>query len=180
MEWFSQEPHSLLTGSFDQTAVVLDCRTQKKVLSMKLGATPESLAISPFDTTKVFVTTESGHLKQFDVRNAGKAMWSVKAHTSEAAGLAVNPGVNGLVATGGVDSEVKLWDVRADPVALASRNLQQGRVFSLHFSPDRPAYLLASGDAGKPLVYCVTQDVSSAFGVPSQGAHQAATSSSSP
>eukprot|EP01064_Diplonema_japonicum_P020710 TRINITY_DN30295_c0_g1_i1.p1 TRINITY_DN30295_c0_g1~~TRINITY_DN30295_c0_g1_i1.p1 ORF type:complete len:451 (+),score=92.70 TRINITY_DN30295_c0_g1_i1:40-1392(+) len=163
LQWFKQNPQALMTGSFDQTAKVIDCRTQKAQSSMNIGGTPECIAVSPFDETKVWISLESGELKQFDLRNQGAAMWSVQAHEGEA-NIAVNPAVNGLVATAGADANVKLWDVRGDsPVGISSRNLGQGRVFSLQFSQDKPTYLLGSGDEGKPLVYCVTDDVSSVF-----------------
>eukprot|EP01059_Diplonema_ambulator_P007005 TRINITY_DN16556_c0_g1_i1.p1 TRINITY_DN16556_c0_g1~~TRINITY_DN16556_c0_g1_i1.p1 ORF type:complete len:613 (+),score=223.77 TRINITY_DN16556_c0_g1_i1:44-1882(+) len=163
LHWFKQQPQSLLSGGFDQCAKVVDCRTQKTQCSISLGGAPEAIVVSPFEENRIWITLEDGSLQQYDLRSTGAPMWSIKAHESEAT-IAVNPGINGLVATAGADRHVKLWDVRGDaPANLASRDLGQGRVFSLQFSADKPTYLLGSGDEGKPLVYCVTDDVSSAF-----------------
>eukprot|EP01061_Rhynchopus_euleeides_P019055 TRINITY_DN3137_c0_g1_i1.p1 TRINITY_DN3137_c0_g1~~TRINITY_DN3137_c0_g1_i1.p1 ORF type:complete len:467 (+),score=212.14 TRINITY_DN3137_c0_g1_i1:79-1479(+) len=163
MEWLKQSPQSLLTGSFDQTVQVLDCRTQKVQGKVRLGAAPESVVLSPFDESKAWITTDNGELRHYDLRSPKNHVWKVQAHQGEAGGLAVNPSVEGLIATAGSDKQIKLWDVRSDPSLIVSRDLQQGRVFSLQFSADKPTYLLASGDSGKPLVYCVTDDVQSAF-----------------
>eukprot|EP01063_Lacrimia_lanifica_P026120 TRINITY_DN3469_c0_g1_i1.p1 TRINITY_DN3469_c0_g1~~TRINITY_DN3469_c0_g1_i1.p1 ORF type:complete len:463 (+),score=197.66 TRINITY_DN3469_c0_g1_i1:58-1446(+) len=163
MEWFPQNPETIITGSFDQTANILDCRSQKTHLKVNLKATPEAFAVSPFADHSLFVTTDSGLLMNYDLRKAKKPLWKVNAHEGEAGGLAVNPAVDGLVATAGIDNNIKLWDVRGDPTALCSRDLGQGRVFSLQFNKDKPTYLLGSGDGGKPLVYCVTDDVKAAF-----------------
>eukprot|EP01060_Flectonema_neradi_P040273 TRINITY_DN910_c2_g1_i1.p1 TRINITY_DN910_c2_g1~~TRINITY_DN910_c2_g1_i1.p1 ORF type:complete len:444 (+),score=103.24 TRINITY_DN910_c2_g1_i1:45-1376(+) len=163
VEWCAKNPQLMLTGSFDQTVCMVDCRSQKVTGKIDIGSTPEAMQWSQTDENLMWMTTDTGKLVQYDSRKGGKPSWSVQAHTGEASGLTVNNTITGLIATSGVDQQIKLWDVRSDPSVVCSRDLGQGRVFGLQFSPDKPTFLLASGDAGKPLVYCVTEDVSSAF-----------------
>eukprot|EP01065_Artemidia_motanka_P023056 TRINITY_DN2744_c0_g1_i1.p1 TRINITY_DN2744_c0_g1~~TRINITY_DN2744_c0_g1_i1.p1 ORF type:complete len:466 (+),score=160.49 TRINITY_DN2744_c0_g1_i1:186-1400(+) len=162
--WCPSQPQTLATGSFDGNLLLTDCRTKTPGFGMKPGSTPEAITWSPHAQEIFWCTLESGELIQVDARMAGEPQWRCAAHSREAAGLAANPAVPGLVATAGVDRDVKLWDVRAEPHCIASRDLGQGRVFSLAFDLADPTLLLAAGDEGKPLVYCVRDDVAPHFG----------------
>jgi len=163
-QWCPLQPQYLATASFDRTLITVDCRSGARGPSWQLAANPEAVVFSTHQQELLWCTLESGALLHFDARRPGEPVWQCAAHNGEAAGLASNPIVPGLLATAGVDRQVKLWDVRTEPSCIASRDLGQGRVFSMGFNPHKPTLLLAAGDAGKPLVYDTRADVAPAFG----------------
>ncbi|KAJ2965544.1 hypothetical protein NUW54_g14083 [Trametes sanguinea] len=78
------------------------------------------------------------------------ARFTVAAHDGAVSALDVNPHVRGILATGGTDKVVKVWNVTEDQdlgkrqVSLVtSRDLGVGKVFSTVWSPDDPLTLAA-------------------------------------
>jgi periodic tryptophan protein 1 len=66
----------------------------------------------------------------------------------------------GLVASGGKDGAVAMWDIRhGEPAQISSRTLGTGSVFSIKFHPNSPHIVGACGAEGKPLVYTIRQDL---------------------
>lgn len=82
------------------------------------------------------VSLENGLVVYYDARTLPSdlskettARFTIQAHDGAASGLDINPHVRGLIATGGTDNFVKLWNVTEEQGAtrvkmLTSRNLE--------------------------------------------------------
>jgi periodic tryptophan protein 1 len=164
LSWHTQEAHLLLSGAYDGTVVLRDCRRPTEAsLRWQLGDTLERVEYS--HDNLVLASTSNGHFHCYDPRKVSDALWSIQPHDSETT-FAVSRQVEGLVATGGKDGNVGLWDLRTRGMAphpIVSRNYKTGSVLSLAFHPNAGHVLGACGLRGEPLVYTITQDISNVF-----------------
>ncbi|KAG9003066.1 hypothetical protein FRB90_011254 [Tulasnella sp. 427] len=167
VQWNRVEPTVLLTGSYDRTVRTFDSRSPTSGFGAKLPSDVEALKWDPWEGHSFYVSLENGLVLYYDARTLpsdlskdATARFTLQAHDGAASGLDVNPHVRGLIATGGTDSYVKLWNVTEDQGAarvkmLTSRNLEVGKVFSVTWSPDEPLTLAAAGSEGKLQIWDV-------------------------
>ncbi len=127
---------ALLTGGFDKMCHVVDVRTQKSVRAWSVDADVES--VHWLDDVHVLVATELGTVYIFDSREEKeKAKW--EAHVGATSAVAVSRDIPGMIVTGGVDKNVKVWHLDVEKgekadlvVAFAS---EVGSVFSAALCP---------------------------------------------
>ncbi|MCJ1306555.1 hypothetical protein MMC25_000198 [Agyrium rufum] len=145
LAWHPKETTVLLSGSYDRTIVAADMRTpHAKPPRWAVESDVEMVRWNPHDPNYFYVTTESGIIHYFDVRNApskpeaSSPVWKLQAHDESVSCFDINPHVPGFLATGSTSQEVKLWNVQAasGPSMVVSRNLDVGKVFSTTFAPD--------------------------------------------
>jgi periodic tryptophan protein 1 len=164
VDWHRTEAHLLLSGAYDGTVVLRDCRRPTEAsLRWQLGDTLEHVEYS--HENLVLASTTAGHFHCYDPRKLSDPLWTVHPHDGETT-FAVSRLVDGLVATGGKEGNVSLWDLRGSaqpPVPIVSRNYKTGAVLSMAFHPNVGNVLGACGVRGEPLVYTVTQDIASVF-----------------
>lgn len=116
----------------------------------------EDLQWSPTEAT-VFCSAEcGGYVRIFDTRAAGKAMLSHKIHAKTGADVNVlswNRLVSNLLATGGDDGTLSVWDLRhfsksESPVPLARFTPHTTPITSVEWHPTDESMLAASDDVG--------------------------------
>ncbi len=145
LDWHPTDSTVLLSGSYDKTVIATDMRAP--------DATPPKWLVDS-DVERVrwdihnpnffYVTTESGIVHYFDVRNPpqshttpSKPLWMLQAHDGPVSAFDINPVVPGFLATGSEDKSVKLWNVQDDkPGLVVSRSMEVGRIFTAQFAPD--------------------------------------------
>ncbi|KAG8917616.1 hypothetical protein FRC01_002328 [Tulasnella sp. 417] len=167
VQWNRVEPTVLLTGSYDKTVRTFDSRSPASGFGAKLPSDVEALKWDPWDGHSFYVSLENGLVLHYDARTlpsdlskTATARFTIQAHDGATSGLDINPHIRGLVATGGTDNLVKLWNVTeeggtARVKMLTSRNLEVGKVFSVTWSPDDPLTLAAAGSEGKLQIWDV-------------------------
>ncbi|KAI5307393.1 hypothetical protein KEM56_002400 [Ascosphaera pollenicola] len=145
LNWHPQSATVMLSGSYDQTVVAADLRAADvKAASMRwsVASDVETVRWDPHDPNYFFVTTDSGIVYYYDVRNAASKktspVWTLQAHDDSVSAFDVNPRIPGFLATGSTDKFVKLWQVSpSGPSMVVSRNMEEvGKVFSVGFAPD--------------------------------------------
>ena len=142
--WSPKTPTSLLSGSYDRTAVVADMRApDAQVPRWGVESDVETVAWDPHDSNFLYVTTENGIIHCNDIRaasstpNLSSAAWTLQAHDQSISAFDVNPTIPGFLVTGSTDKEVKLWNVQpTGPSMVVSRNLGLGKIFTTKFAPD--------------------------------------------
>ena len=169
IEWSSKDTTILLSGSYDRTAVIADMRApDSKVPRWGVESDVEMVRWNPHDPNYFFITTEHGIVHYHDVRKApsspaaSKPVWKLQAHDAAVSSFDINPVIEGFLATGSTDKEVKLWNVQDNaPRLVVSRNLDVGRVFSTRFGPDpEVAFRLAvAGSRGSLQVWDTSTNV---------------------
>ena len=147
VDWHPKESTILLSGSYDKTAVAADMRApDAKAARWRVDSDIEAVRWDPHDPNFFYITTESGRVYCYDVRNTPpgtsgsdptKPVWMLQAHDSSVSSFDINPTIPGFLATGSMDKQAKLWNVADNkPSMVVSRNLGVGKVFSTTFAPD--------------------------------------------
>ncbi|KAF8907289.1 WD40-repeat-containing domain protein [Gymnopilus junonius] len=174
VQWNSQEPTVLLTGSYDRTVRTFDSRAPTTGVGAAVGSDVEALRWDPWESYGFYVSLENGLVLNFDVRalpsnldQPSPSRFTLQAHDGAVSSIDVNPHMRGCIATGGTDKLVKVWNVNDEEngkrsVSLVtSRDLGVGKVFSTVWSPDDPLTLAAAGSKAKLQIW----DVGANFGV---------------
>jgi periodic tryptophan protein 1 len=146
LAWHATESTVLLSGSYDRTVAAADMRAPDANPSIRVGVESdvENVRWDPHDGNYFYVSTESGMIHYFDVRQAtadptsGKgSVWRLQAHGESVSSFDINPVVPGFMATGSTDKTVKLWNITpSGPAMVISRDFDVGRVFTTSFGPD--------------------------------------------
>nr|VWP00145.1 Uncharacterized protein [Ganoderma boninense] len=169
VQWNQAEPTVLLTGSYDRTVRTFDSRAPDAGVGAVVGADVEALRWDPWEPHSFYVSLENGLVVNFDARalpsdldSPSPARFTVSAHDGAVSALDINPHIRGVIATGGTDKVVKIWNIAEDQdtgkrqVSLVtSRDLGVGKVFSTSWSPDDPLTLAAAGSKAKLQVWDV-------------------------
>lgn len=147
LQWHPYESQSLLTGSFDKKAKVVDCRSpESNIKFWKFGAEVERVLWNHFSPFNFLVSTEDGHVFCCDVRADGP-VFTLKAHDNAIPGLALSSQVPGCLVTASADETVKVWDIQDNkPSFVASKNLQIGRILHTSCCPDSPFVFSFGGE----------------------------------
>lgn len=144
LAWHPVESTVLLSGSYDRTVVAADMRApDAKPSRWGVESDVENVRWDTHDPNFFFVSTETGVIHYFDVRNApsdpvkSKAVWTLQAHDQSVSSFDLNSAVPGFMVTGSTDKTVKLWNIQpTGPSLVVSRDLDVGKVFSTTFAPD--------------------------------------------
>ncbi|CAG8477852.1 11313_t:CDS:2 [Diversispora eburnea] len=156
VEWNFMEPNTLLTASFDKTVAAFDSRTPDNVAYWNIGTDPECIRWDPSTPQYFYVSTETGLVLNFDMRNSGQVapIFTLHAHDSAVSSLEISPSIQGCLVTGSTDKMVKVWDIKnSKPSMVVSRNLEAGKIFSTKFCPDSPFQLAIAGSKGKVFIW---------------------------
>ncbi|QKX52991.1 uncharacterized protein TRUGW13939_00062 [Talaromyces rugulosus] len=144
LDWHPRESTVLLSGSYDRTIVAADMRApEAKAARWGVPADVENLRWDIHDPNFFYVTTDSGLVCRYDIRNApaspkdSKPVWTLQAHDDSVSSFDINPTIPGFIVTGSTDKQVKLWNtVDNKPSMVISRKLEVGKIFSTSFAPD--------------------------------------------
>lgn len=137
--WNPVESSVLLSGGYDQRAIVGDVRSSNVNSDKRCFATQSDVENVQWDRdgTHFYASTELGQIFKFDARQESKPVWMLQAHDSEVSSFSLNEYVPGLMVTGSSDRQVKLWNVSTDrPSMVLSRDFDVGKVFTVSFAPD--------------------------------------------
>jgi len=158
LQWHPYESQSILTGSFDKKAKVVDCRSpESNIKSWKFNAEVERVLWNHFSPYNFLVSTEDGHVFCCDVRT-DSPVYTLKAHDDAIPGLALSSQVPGCLVTASADETVKVWDIQDDkPSLVASRNAQVGKILSACCCPDAPFVFSFGGEKQGLRVFDITE-----------------------
>lgn len=101
-------PDILLSGSYDQTIKLYDCRSNETVLTVNHGSPVESVLFLP--SGGIFISAGGTEIKAWDIFNGGKLLASISQHhkTVTTLRLATN---NSRLLSASLDRHVKIYDI---------------------------------------------------------------------
>jgi WD40 repeat protein len=146
---FAKDSQRLWFGCKSYLANLLDLKTEESVAAVPDCWCAHAMAYGP-DGTKLLVAGRFGlrgrpGARVFDARTWWKALTPLLPHSDGVALAATFDPTGGLIATGGEDHTVRLWDAVTGQ-ALTPPLKHEGPVVSLVFSPDGQHLLSASRD----------------------------------
>ncbi|KAF8331013.1 WD40-repeat-containing domain protein [Amanita rubescens] len=150
VQWNAAEPSVLLTGSYDRTVRTFDSRAPTGGVGAAVGSDVEALQWDPWENYGFYVPAP--------------ARFTLSAHDGATSALDVNTHIPGCIITGGMDKQVKIWNITDEASSVTgkrnvslvtSRDLGVGKVFSAVFSPDDPLTVAAAGSKAKIQVWDV-------------------------
>ncbi|CAB3235035.1 unnamed protein product [Arctia plantaginis] len=101
-------PDIILSGSYDHTVKLYDCRSNETVLTVNHGCPVESTLFLP--SGGIFISAGGTEIKVWDIFNAGKLLANISQHhkTITTLGLASN---NSRLMSASLDRHVKIYDI---------------------------------------------------------------------
>lgn len=139
VNWHPVESQSLLTGSFDNTAAVIDCRSpEENVKKWTFDGEVERALWNHFCPFNFLVSTDKGLLYEVDVRQT-KPLFTLSAHEQAVTGVSLSSQIPGLLVTASPDKHLKVWDIQGSkPSLVLSRNLKLDVLHCVSSNPDHP------------------------------------------
>lgn len=139
VSWHPVESQSLLTGSFDNFAAVVDCRNPKEnVKKWQFDGEVERCLWNHFCPFNFLVSTDKGLLYEVDVRHS-KPLFTLSAHEQAVTGVSLSSQIPGLLVTTSPDKHLKVWDIQdSKPSLVLSRNLKLDILHCVASNPDHP------------------------------------------
>ncbi|KAK3763000.1 hypothetical protein RRG08_041616 [Elysia crispata] len=139
VSWHPEESQTLLTGSFDNCAAVIDCRNpSENVKKWKFTGEVERALWNHFNPFNFLASTDKGMLYEVDVRQ-DKPLFTLSAHEEGVTGVALSTQIPGLLVTSSPDKHLKVWDIEnSRPSLVLNRNLRMDVLHCVNCNPDHP------------------------------------------
>ncbi|KAK3089598.1 hypothetical protein FSP39_004904 [Pinctada imbricata] len=147
LEWQPGDQQTLLTGSFDKSVRLFDCRNPKaNVKKWNLSGEVEKVAWNTFNSFNYFASTDDGMVYCIDSRK-DKPLFTLSAHEEAVTGICQSSGIPDLLVTTSSDQIMKIWDVQNNkPSLVLSRNLKLNQLFSAGACPEAPFVFAVGGE----------------------------------
>ncbi|XP_065669091.1 periodic tryptophan protein 1 homolog isoform X2 [Hydra vulgaris] len=136
IQWHPHESQSLLSGSFDKKAVLLDCRTPNVFKSWSLSGECEKVLWDHLSPCNFYVSTDDGIVLYCDVRN-DRPIFTIHAHEEAVTGMCLSANIPGTLTTVSSDKKLKVWDTTGKkPTCVMSRDMKMGGLNFITACPD--------------------------------------------
>ncbi|KAM4772509.1 nucleoporin Nup43 [Rhinophrynus dorsalis] len=112
-------------------------------------------------TTEILTVNSIGQLKMWDLRQQGNDPTQIFSVTSERVPLHCvdrHPNQQHLVATGGQDGMLCIWDVRQGRMPMSLLNAHEAEMWEVHFHPSNPDHLFTCSEDGSLLHWDASGD----------------------
>ena len=156
--WHLAESTTLLSGGYDNTCQVTDCRT-KNSKSWTVDGEVEHLIWDVSSPFSFLAGMASGNVVCIDIRQE-KPLYTIAAHDNEVSGLSMTKLIPGLLATCSADKTVKVWQISDNkPSCVTSRAFPEaGSLHCLSFCPDYASMLAVGALEGGLLMWDIASN----------------------
>ena len=108
------------------------------------------------------VSSESGIVFGYDIRQTKGPLFTVHAHEKACSSVAFSTHIPNIMATASTDETVKIWDIShnngTDPKLIHSKEMKTGELFTLQFYKDIPWVLAAGGSKGELAIWDISEN----------------------
>ena len=116
VKWNKMEDNVLISGSFDKTLKLFDVRAETSCATINVGSDIECIDWSGVNKYLFLSSFENGRIDLYDIRKFDTLI-SFQAHKKAATSVTFSNKQEGLFASVGSDSHVKVWDALTTTVA---------------------------------------------------------------
>lgn len=159
VEWHPSEGWLLATGSFDRTVCLLDCRNTSVIATYTMPADIEAIAWDKGYPVHLYCACEDGQVVCIDTRDKKNIAFSFPAHDQTCTALSFSDKIPGFLCTASTDKTTKVWDTavvheegkgkkQTQPLQVAFKALNAGKLFTMEMYGSSPFTLAAGGDKG--------------------------------
>ncbi|KAK9321460.1 WD40-repeat-containing domain protein [Lipomyces orientalis] len=139
ISWWPFDNGMFITGSFDETLKVWDTEAMEEVYKFELGARLNAHDISPVaEHCLVACAADYTALRLIDLRSSGAAQMLSSHEGTTVNSVRWSPADSFMLASGGSDGTVRLWDIRRSDACLTVLNLEnivgKGVMSSVNFN----------------------------------------------
>lgn len=120
-------------------------------------------AVTCLRTTEILTVNSIGQLKVWDFRQQGNEPSQILSLTGERIPLHCvdrHPSQQHIVATGGQDGMLSIWDVRQGSMPVSLLNAHEAELWEVHFHPSNPDHLFTCSEDGSLWHWDASIDVS--------------------
>lgn len=163
VRWSPHNEQLLLTGGYDRVVNVCDIRERPvgaNALKYRLKKEVKDLESGqwhPFSEHNFVITTESGVVIGYDIRNPDSPVFEFKAHEKACSSVSFSPHIPNMMATCSTDEYIKIWDIAAnngvEPKLIGNKKTKMGELFTLSYYKDIPWVIAAGGSKGELAVW---------------------------
>lgn len=111
IQWWPHDTGMFISGSFDHTVKVWDTNEMEPVHSFDIDHRVYSVDTNRIGDSLVAVASDQPFVRLLDLRQ-GLSVHTLSGHKGKTLAVKWHPQYSYLVATGGYDGEVRLWDIR--------------------------------------------------------------------
>ncbi|CAH2250829.1 nucleoporin Nup43 [Pelobates cultripes] len=108
-------------------------------------------AVTFLRTTEILTVNSFGQLKMWDLRQQGNDPTQIFSVTGDRIPLHCvdrHPSQQHIVATGGQDGMLCIWDVRQSRMPISLLNAHEAKMWEIHFHPSKPDHLFTCSEDG--------------------------------
>ncbi|XP_053315942.1 nucleoporin Nup43 [Spea bombifrons] len=108
-------------------------------------------AVTFLRTTEILTVNSIGQLKMWDLRQQGNDPTQIFSVTGDRIPLHCvdrHPSQQHIVATGGQDGMLCIWDVRQSRMPISLMNAHKAEMWEVHFHPSKPDHLFSCSEDG--------------------------------
>lgn len=109
VRWNKIEDNVIISGSYDKTIKLFDVRDNSSSTTIQISSDVENIEWSPLNKYLFLTSYENGKIDLYDIRKFDTVI-SFQAHKKAATGISFSNKKEGLFASVGLDSYVKVWD----------------------------------------------------------------------
>ncbi|ACO70274.1 predicted protein, partial [Micromonas commoda] len=139
--WYPIDTGMFFTGSFDQTVAAWDTNTASRVLTFHFDAKVYHISMAPNANSHCLVAVGTGHPQvRLCDPNSGNVTHTLTGHREAVWATRWMRGSEWILATGGGDGDVRLWDIRraGSFMRLDASNVRVGEVDALEEALEAP------------------------------------------
>jgi len=139
--WYPVDTGMFFTGSFDQTVAAWDTNTASRVLTFHFDAKVYDISMAPNASSHCLVAVGTGHPQvRLCDPNSGNVTHTLTGHREAVWATRWMLGSEWILATGGGDGDVRLWDIRraGSFMRLDASNVRVGEVDALEEALEAP------------------------------------------
>ena len=139
--WYPVDTGMFFTGSFDQTVAAWDTNTASRVLTFHFDAKVYHISMAPNASSHCLVAVGTGHPQvRLCDPNSGNVTHTLTGHREAVWATRWMRGSEWILATGGGDGDVRLWDIRraGSFMRLDASNVRVGEVDALEEALEAP------------------------------------------